>query len=177
MEASREVAAASKETRGKASTESKEAGSKVGKAVKGDGGKGKVTGKKIMVLQSLGLPDLPSLSMAGMMKPLRGGHLTFKERWVRRGWADVGINPFTQKCLMHPKVCKEIGQEGGGMGDLEKLEAEYKSLVAQTETEGFNPVFNLELTRVPKFDRPETEEEQVAKLVNHSGAYYSSVLF
>ena len=71
-----------------------------------------------------------------------------------QAWDDVGLGlNFIRRCLRHPKVRKEIRQEVGGAEDLEELKQNYKELGEEAEKLWFNPVFDLELPWVPKFNR------------------------
>ena len=48
---------------------------------------------------------------------------------------------------------------------IQELEADCKELAKKAEEEGFSNMFNLELLRAPKLNRPETEKDQVDELV------------
>jgi hypothetical protein len=110
------------------------------------------------------------------MRPFR--KFFTKERIVKT-WEKVGFVPFTRKCLSHPKVRHELGQDNGARAtDLECVQANYNDLVLLAEAEGLNAgVFDAEVPTAAPVQRVTDEDEQVKELVEKKGAFSASGLW
>jgi hypothetical protein len=103
----------------------------------------------------------------------------FTQERIIKSWEKVGFVPFTRKCLLHPKVRHELGQDTEARAtELEQVQCTYGNLVTRAEEDGLNAgVFDAFVPTAVLVQRMTDEDAQVRELVEKKGAFSASALW